>query len=379
MRFLHTADWHIGRRLHGFDLSEEQKDAFQQIETAAKKYQVDGIIIAGDIYDRKLPAEKSVQMLNHMLRQLNLKDHFPIYAISGNHDSATRLSTGAPWYRDTNFYMHTSVAQSFQPVELPDVQLFLLPYFEPFEVQQYFQDSSLKNVSLAFDAIVSKMKTLFDPHKKHILVSHFFASGSSQTDSETQLKVGGLAAVPVDLLSAFDYVALGHLHGKDAIHDPKIQYSGSPIKFSMSEAHQKKGFFIVDTDHIQDRTFVPLKPKRDVQQISASFEKLTDPKFYQQLNCDNYFGFLLKNQKPIPNVMQRLRKIYPHIASLSRAAGYEINVDYDGENGAKLKKANPMEVLNQFYQKVANEPLSDQQKQWAEDALQNAHDGRKKP
>ncbi len=250
MKLLHTADWHIGRRLHGFDLTDEQQNAFDQIERIAQAEQVDGMIIAGDLYDRRLPSEASVAMVDEMLQKLNLVDQLPIYAVSGNHDSATRLATGTPWFKSTQLYLHTELSQAFNPVELADTQLFLCPYFEPFDAQQYFKDDSLQHLDQAFKRVVLEMKKKFDPAKKHLLVAHFFAAGSSTTDSETNLTVGGLAAVPTDLLTDFDYVALGHLHGKDALQTPTVRYSGSPVKFSLSEANQEKGVWIVDTGKI---------------------------------------------------------------------------------------------------------------------------------
>ncbi|MBZ2200285.1 MAG: exonuclease SbcCD subunit D [Lentilactobacillus hilgardii] len=374
MRFLHTADWHIGRRLHGFDLTDEQNHAFKQIEQIALNEHVDGVMIAGDLYDRSMPAEASVAQLNHMLQQLNLVDKLPIYAISGNHDSAIRLSTGTPWFKSTQFYMHTQLDQAFTPVELPDTQLFLLPYFEPFDAQQYFNDDSLQHLDQAFVLIVNKMKSLFDPNKKHLLISHFFVDGSATTDSETQLKVGGLAAVPVGLLEDFDYVALGHLHGKDALHAENARYSGSPVKFSLSEANQKKGVFIVDTEPFK-LTFKPLTPIRDVQQLTENFETLADNHFYEHLKLDNYFGITLKDRKPIPNVMARLREIYPNIISLDRADGYETDIEDSGESGEQIRQKDPMDLLGDFYKQVAKDELSSQQIKWAQEALKIADNG----
>ncbi|MCI2020394.1 MAG: exonuclease SbcCD subunit D [Lentilactobacillus buchneri] len=374
MRFLHTADWHIGRRLHGFDLTDEQNHAFKQIEQIALNEHVDGVMIAGDLYDRSMPAEASVAQLNHMLQQLNLVDKLPIYAISGNHDSAIRLSTGTPWFKSTQFYMHTRLDQAFTPVELPDTQLFLLPYFEPFDAQQYFNDDSLQHLDQAFVPIVNKMKSLFDPNKKHLLISHFFVDGSATTDSETQLKVGGLAAVPVGLLEDFDYVALGHLHGKDALHAGNARYSGSPVKFSLSEANQKKGVFIVDTEPFK-LTFKPLTPIRDVQQLTENFETLADNHFYEHLKLDNYFGITLKDRKPIPNVMARLRDIYPNIISLDRADGYETDIEDSGESGEQIRQKDPMDLLGDFYKQVAKDELSSQQIKWAQEALKIADNG----
>ncbi|KAL3946922.1 exonuclease SbcCD subunit D [Lentilactobacillus hilgardii] len=374
MRFLHTADWHIGRRLHGFDLTDEQNHAFKQIEQIALNEHVDGVMIAGDLYDRSMPAEASVAQLNHMLQQLNLVDKLPIYAISGNHDSAIRLSTGTPWFKSTQFYMHTRLDQAFTPVELPDTQLFLLPYFEPFDAQQYFNDDSLQHLDQAFVPIVNKMKSLFDPNKKHLLISHFFVDGSATTDSETQLKVGGLAAVPVGLLEGFDYVALGHLHGKDALHAENARYSGSPVKFSLSEANQKKGVFIVDTEPLK-LTFKPLTPIRDVQQLTENFETLADNHFYEHLKLDNYFGITLKDRKPIPNVMARLRDIYPNIISLDRADGYETDIEDSGESGEQIRQKDPMDLLGDFYKQVAKDDLTPQQIKWAREALKIADNG----
>ncbi len=174
MKLLHTADWHIGRRLHGFDLTDEQQNAFDQIEQIAQAEQVDGLIIAGDVYDRRLPSEASVAMVNQMLQQLNLTDQIPLYAISGNHDSATRLATGTPWFKATHLYLHTDLSQAFTPIELTDTQLFLCPYFEPFAAQQYFNDESIQHLDQAFARVVTEMKTHFDPAKKHLLVAHFF-------------------------------------------------------------------------------------------------------------------------------------------------------------------------------------------------------------
>ncbi|MBA1433861.1 exonuclease SbcCD subunit D [Bombilactobacillus bombi] len=372
MRLLHTADWHIGRRLHGFDLTAEQQQAFEQIESIAQQEQVDGLIIAGDLYDRSAPAEAAVRQLNQMLQQLNLTDKLPIYAISGNHDSSVRLATGTPWFPQTNFYLYTDLQQAFTPIEVADTQIFLLPYFEPFAAQQYFHDESLQHLDQAVAAVITQMKTLFTPGKRHILVAHFFVSGSLQTDSETQLTVGGLAAVPLDLLADFDYVALGHLHGKDALQAQNACYSGSPVKFSLSEAKQNKGVYIIDTETLT-RTFHPLTPLRDVQQITASFAELTNPQFYQAQKQDDYIGVTLTDKKPIPNVLTQLRQLYPNLISLTRAEGFEAQFAYQGENGQQLRHKDPLELLADFYEQVAQEELTDQQRQWAAAALKIAN------
>lgn len=370
MKFLHTADWHIGRRLHGFDLAAEQQHAFDQIEQIARDEQVDGVIVAGDLYDRHLPAESSVEMLNQMLQQLNLKDKLPVYAISGNHDSATRLATGTPWFTATDLYLNTSLGQAFTPIELPGVQLFLLPYFEPFDAQQFFDDPDIQHLDQAFARIAKKLVEQFDPKKKHVLVAHFFAAGSQTTDSETSLTVGGLAAVPTDLLTAFDYVALGHLHGMNALNLTQARYSGSPVKFSLSEAAQEKGVWIVDTDTTPiSLTFKPITAIHDVTTVTASYDELMDPTFLPELDREDYLGVTLTDRKPIPNVMANLREVFPRILTLSRQDGYDTSVNESGESGEQIRRKDPMTLLSEFYEQVANEAMTPQQEKWARAAL----------
>lgn len=143
MKFLHTADWHIGRKLNGFSLLEEQRDMFEKVMAIAKAEKVDAIVVAGDLYDRSVPSIEAVSLFNEMMIEMNIKSEFPVLAISGNHDSATRLDTGRPWLKASEFHLHTQLSQAFEPVVLKDTQFYLLPYFEPFHARQFFEDDSI--------------------------------------------------------------------------------------------------------------------------------------------------------------------------------------------------------------------------------------------
>jgi exonuclease SbcD len=365
MRFLHTADWHLGKKLHGFDLQAEQQAAYEQILKLALDEQVDAVVIAGDLYDRAIPNETAVKQLNSMLMDMNLTHQLPLLAISGNHDSAARLRTGSAWFKATNFYLNTKLSQAFTPITMGDTQFYLLPYFEPFEARQYFEDDDLRTVQQAMVKIVATMQATFAPDKKHVLVAHFFAAGSEHVDSETQVTVGGLNAIPVDLLAPFDYVALGHLHGKDALQAERVRYSGSPVKFSVSEATQTKGVWIVDTDPFK-LTFKPLTPIRDVRVLTGSFEALTTPDFYQQQAKDDYLAVQLTDQRVIPNVMQALRNVYPHIIELERVNGPVLTNNPVTKIDPNL---DPMTLLEKFFEQTTDDDLTEQQQQWAQTAL----------
>jgi exonuclease SbcD len=148
MKLLHTADWHIGRTLNGYSLLDEQKYAFKQILQIAKDEKVDGIVIAGDIYDRAVPSPEAVTALNEMFKEINLENHLPIYAISGNHDSATRLNYGREWMQNTSFYLNTFLKEAFTPIETDDAQIFMLPFFDPLDARVYYQEKyPIKKVS----------------------------------------------------------------------------------------------------------------------------------------------------------------------------------------------------------------------------------------
>ncbi len=327
VRFLHTADWHIGKKLHGYDLLNDQENSIDQIIRIAEEEKVEALVIAGDLYDRAVPGVEAVELLNRKLIEINLEKKLPILAISGNHDSASRLATGNPWYKLKNFYLHTKMNEAFEPIEFSDAQFFLLPYFEPIEARLYF-DEEFPTIQAAVAKVIDKMRENFDPMKKHILVTHFFVVGSLRTDSETTIEVGGLNGLSKELLKDFDYTALGHLHSKNAIKSGKIRYSGSPLKFSLSEAMDEKGVWIVDTIK-NSLEFRRLTPLRDVVIRQASFQELLDPSFYQDLDRSCFWQFQLTDRAIIPNMMNQIRVVYPNVLGVERINGRELTVSLE--------------------------------------------------
>lgn len=368
MKVLHTADWHIGKKLHGYDLLSDQAYILDQILKIAKTEAVDAIIIAGDLYDRSVPSEDSVRLLNQTIAQWNLTEGFPLLAISGNHDSATRLATGAPWFNQADFHLHTRLQEAFTPVVMGNVQFYLLPYFEPVDARIYFEDPQLRTIQAAMPRVIEEMKASFDPAMKQILVSHFFVAGSSKTDSETKIEVGGLDGINGRLLTDFDYVGLGHLHGKDALKLENARYSGSPLKYSLSEKDQAKGVWIVDTE-TSAFTFHEVTPLHEIQELHASFEELLDPAFYGSIERENYLSILLEDRSVIPNLMNQLRQVYPRIIQVQRRNGYEAAVE-NRLQAESLKEKSPIDLTEEFFTDVSQTELSPQQKQWIENGLQ---------
>lgn len=368
MRFLHTADWHIGKKFNGYDLLADQRQMIDQMIAIAQREAVDAVVIAGDLYDRGVPPVEAVALFNEKVAELNLAQELPLLAISGNHDSSVRLETGGPWFSHTGFHLHTRLAQAFDAVMLGDTQFFLLPYFEPIAARLYFENDELKTISEAMVPVIGKIKEQFDPDKRHVLVTHFFVAGALRTDSETKIEVGGLDNVPADLLADFDYVALGHLHGKDAIKHPTIQYSGSPLKFSLSEAKQEKGVFIVDTADMT-RNFVPLKPAHDVGVLTASYAELLEPDFYNEISREDFLQIKLTDRAVIPNLMNTLRRLYPRILGVERVSGVGVSSSALVNQSQMPQARKPQELVTDFFTEMTGEELSEAQVGWLQAAF----------
>lgn len=364
MRFLHTADWHIGKKLHDYSLVEEQLEAFSQIKKIAQTEQVDAVVIAGDLYDRSLPSETAVTLVDQMLYELNLKANLPLLVISGNHDSAVRLATGSDWYKQTDFYVHTKLSQAFEPIELKDVQFFLLPYFELQAARNYF-DEEIKNITEALQRIVALMQERFDPEKKHVLVAHFFVAGSLRTASETSLEIGGLDAVPAEVFQVFDHVALGHLHDKDASQAEHIKYSGSLLKYSIAEATREKGVWIVDTER-KTTKWCALKPLHDIKLLKGTFAELTAPKSFQSITAETFTALELTDEHPVIDAMSRLRQYYPRLLELK----WQKQPNSRSKQRQKAKQQTPLELLAGFFEQTTGQEMTRLQADLAKECLE---------
>ncbi|MGO2083474.1 exonuclease SbcCD subunit D [Vagococcus sp.] len=374
MKILHTADWHIGRKLNGYSLLKEQEDAFQQLVKVALQEKVEAIVIAGDLYDRSIPSVEAVQSLQEMLKVLNLEHQLPVFAISGNHDSPIRLEAGAPWMVSQQFYLNTRIEQAVRPYELGDVQFFLLPYFEPFHARTYFNDESIREIQTGVNRVVEEMKKHFNPSKRQVLVTHFFVAGATKEESETTLTVGGLANVSQESLADFDYVALGHLHYQNAIKKgQRIKYSGSLLKYSLGEANQEKGFRIVELGTKESgeikSTFIPVKPLHNVQKIQGKFREICDPTHFKQTDREAYTGVVLEDLTVMDNAIGELRAIYPRLISLELQGAMDQSVTAIDLTEAELTDLNPRDLIQNYYEETVGISLTKQQEEWLHEAI----------
>ena len=313
MKILHLADLHFGRLLYGRSLIEDQRYFVENILLpAVDEHRPDAVIIAGDVYDRQIASTEAIALFDSLIEALSARQ-LPAVIISGNHDGPERMAIGTKLLAQMGIHIVTTLEGAFHPVMIGDVQIFALPYFDNAQVRDLFQDDTLRGSGACTRAVIDRMQTLFDPDKKHILIAHCFAAGSETSDSESQMFVGGAGDVPTDCFAPFDYVALGHLHAAQRAGD-HARYAGSPLKYSVDEAHQKKSLTLVTLGEQTEIELLPIVPLRDVRRIRGDFETLLNAG--KAAPTEDYVEIELTDEMPIFRPADRLRPYYPNILSV---------------------------------------------------------------
>ena len=362
VKFLHTADWHIGRKLQGKDLLEDQQYVMNNLISKIDETNPDFLIIAGDLYDRSVPSKEATTLLQELLVKINIECNIPIFAISGNHDSRERLAIGEAWFSKHKFYLHTRLNQAFDKITIEDTDIYLLPYFEPFEAREHFEDATLTTHNSATKRVIDEIYKNIDMSKTNILVAHTFVSGGLETDSEREISVGTVENVAVEIFEKFDYVALGHLHNPNAIKEERIKYSGSPMAYSFSEATQTKGMRLVElTKEIFTEEFISLEQKRKLHNISTTYEEVFTKVFQQNFDCKNdYFSMELSGMEGVTDPLPRIKEYYPNTLLLKqkRNNNSDSEIKFDKEMFTK----SPLELIEGFYSEQTGSELTVGQK-----------------
>ena len=362
VKFLHTADWHIGRKLQGKDLLEDQQYVMNDLISKIDETKPDFLIIAGDLYDRSVPSKEATTLLQELLVKINIECNIPIFAISGNHDSRERLAIGEAWFSKHKFYLHTRLDQSFDKITFEDTDIYLLPYFEPFEAREHFEDATLTTHNSATKRVIDEIYKNIDMSKTNILVAHTFVSGGLETDSEREISVGTVENVAVEIFEKFDYVALGHLHNPNAIKEERIKYSGSPMAYSFSEATQTKGMRLVElSKEIFTEEFISLEQNRKLHNISTTYEEVFTKVFQQNFDCKNdYFSMELSGMEGVTDPLPRIKEYYPNTLILKQKRNN--NSDSEIKFDKEMLTKSPLELIEGFYNEQTGSELTVGQK-----------------
>ena len=378
MKLFHLSDLHIGKRVNEFSMLEDQKYILRQILKAAKEYQPDGIILAGDIYDKPVPAAEAVQVFDDFLTSLS-EMKLPVFMISGNHDSAERVSYGGRLMKKSGIYVTPVYEGKTEKVELKDdygkVCIHLLPFIKPAAVRHAFEGGEYEkeaetvcDYQSAVKMAVSHME--IEEGARNVLVAHQFVTGAMRCDSE-EVSVGGLDNVDASVFDDFDYVALGHIHSPQAVGREQVRYCGTPLKYSFSEAGQEKSITVVELKEKGNTqiTFIPLHPLRDMRKIRGSYMEVTARSFYENDSCDDYLHVTLTDEEDILDGLQKLRVIYPNIMQLEYDnRRTRENMELTGAQA--VEKKSDMELFMEFYELQNNQPMSQVQEEFVRNIIQ---------
>lgn len=371
MKLMHLSDLHLGKRVNEFSMIEDQKYILSQIISLLDKEGADGVILAGDIYDKPIPSVEAVQLFDSFLTRL-AKRKLPVFVISGNHDSVERVSFGAQLMEREGIYISQVYDGKVQNIVLTDqygeVCIYLLPFLKPASVRHAFEGAEISTYQDALKKAIGEIE--IDKSRRNVIVAHQFVTGASRCESEEVL-VGGLDQVDASLFDSFDYAALGHLHSPQRVGRETVRYCGTPLKYSFSEAEQEKSVTIAELKekgNIEIRT-IPLKPLRDMRKIRGTYLQVTKKAFYEGTNTEDYLQITLTDEEDIPDGMQKLRIIYPNLMRLEYD-NQRTRENRSVEAAEAVEQKSEAELFEEFFELQNNRPMSEQQQVFVRKLIQ---------
>ena len=353
MKLIHLSDLHLGKRLNEFSLIEDQKYILTKIINVIDDEKPDAILIAGDIYDKSVPSAEAVELFDDFVVRL-AKRSLQVFVISGNHDSAERLAFGNRLMDRSGIHFSPVYNGEIMPLTLSDeygeVKIYMLPFIKPAHVRRFYPEERIETYTDAIRIVIENMQVSGGSRK--ILITHQFVTGASRTESE-EISVGGSDNVDASVFDKFDYVALGHIHRPQNIGSEKIRYCGTPLKYSFSEANDRKSVSIVEigANGAVSIRETPLVPLRDMVELKGKYKELMLKSFYEgKTYQEDYTHITLTDEEDIPDALAKLRVVYHNLMKL----------DYDNartrhrvEIGAAedVETKSPLQLFSEFYLK----------------------------
>lgn len=376
MKFFHTADWHLGKLVQGVYMTEEQRFVLHQFLEAIDYEKPDAVIIAGDLYDRAVPPTEAVNLLDELLDEIVLKRKTPVLSIAGNHDSPGRLNFGSRLMKETGLHIVGQLNRELTSVVLNDeygeVYFHLIPFTDPSQVRHLFEDDSVTSHQEAMRRIIEEIEKGLDTTKRHVFVGHAFVTPHGQeeentSESERPLTIGGAEYVNASLFKSFHYTALGHLHQAHYVLNETIQYAGSPLKYSISEEHHKKGFYIVELDQTGNITMEKrlLTPNRDMRTVEGYMQDIL-----KQPSSQDFVFIQLLDETPILSPMEQIRTVYPNAMHVERKVFHSSTVTGEKEQISR-RKMDDFTLFQGFYEEVCGKEPSEETEQLFKEVLES--------
>lgn len=340
---MHLADLHLGKRVNGFSMMEDQEYILNRILEIMEEEQPDGLLIAGDVYDKTIPPAEAVRRMDDFLTAVAAK-HVPVFLISGNHDSAERVAFGHQLMQGSGIWISPVYDGTIRHHTLKDrwgeVNIYLIPFLRPSVVRSFFPDVEIEDYTDALRTIIEDLQV--DTSRRNVVLAHQFVTAAGalpETCDSEQLSVGGLDRVDGSVFSPFDYTALGHLHGPQRVGSETIRYAGSPLKYSFSELHQKKSVTVAELRAKGETEIrqIPLQPRREMTELRGTFEEILEEARKKGAPQTDYYHMILTDETDVVNALSRLREYYPNIMLL----------DYDNRRTRSQKEVEQLDRVEE--------------------------------
>lgn len=340
---MHLADLHLGKRVNGFSMMEDQEYILNRILEIMEEEQPDGLLIAGDVYDKTIPPAEAVRRMDDFLTAVAEK-HVPVFLISGNHDSAERVAFGHQLMQGSGIWISPVYDGTIRHHTLGDrwgeVNIYLIPFLRPSVVRSFFPGVEIEDYTDALRTIIEDLQV--DTSRRNVVLAHQFVTAAGalpETCDSEQLSVGGLDRVDGSVFSPFDYTALGHLHGPQRVGSETIRYAGSPLKYSFSELHQKKSVTVAELRAKGETEIrqIPLQPRREMIELRGTFEEILEEARKKGEPQTDYYHMILTDETDVVDALSRLREYYPNIMLL----------DYDNRRTRSQKEVEQLDRVEE--------------------------------
>lgn len=340
---MHLSDLHLGKRVNGFSMMEDQEYILNRILEIMEEEQPDGLLIAGDVYDKNIPPAEAVRRMDDFLTAVAAK-HVPVFLISGNHDSAERVAFGHQLMQGSGIWISPVYDGTIRHHTLEDrwgeVNIYLIPFLRPSVVRSFFPDVEIEDYTDALRTIIEDLQV--DTSQRNVVLAHQFVTAAGalpETCDSEQLSVGGLDRVDGSVFSPFDYTALGHLHGPQRVGSETIRYAGSPLKYSFSELHQKKSVTVAELREkgVTEIRQIPLQPRREMIELRGTFEEILAEARQKGEPQTDYYHMILTDETDVVDALSRLREYYPNIMLL----------DYDNRRTRSQKEVEQLDRVEE--------------------------------
>ena len=371
MKLMHLSDLHLGKRFNAYSMLEEQREILTQILHLADVQRPDGVLLAGDLYDKAVPPAEAVELLDDFLVALANRS-IPVFLISGNHDSAERLAFGGRLMEHSGIYLSPVYDGTLRRIVLADkfgpIEIVLLPFLRPAQVRRYFPQAEIETYT---DAVRTALEVLPEKTGRRVLVTHQFVTGAVRAESE-EVSVGGSDNVDAAIFDGFDYVALGHLHNPQSVTRPGIRYCGTPLAYSFSEAAIPRSVSLVtlaEPGNVAVET-LPLVPQHAMRALRGTYAELTARSFYEATTYrEDYLHITLTDETDIPDAIGKLRSIYHRILKLDydnlrTRTGQQIVRDEEAE------KKSPQALFESFYTLQNNQAMCIEQREFVQTLME---------